>query len=42
MMKQASHFFPVTEAKNRLLYLIREIDDKDEVLTIRAVVFRSR
>jgi antitoxin YefM len=24
----------VTEAKNRLLHLIREIDEKDEVLTI--------
>jgi antitoxin YefM len=34
MMKQASHFLPVTEAKNRLLHLIREIDEKDEVLTI--------
>jgi antitoxin YefM len=33
-MKQASRFLPVTEAKNRLLHLIREIDEKDEVLTI--------
>jgi antitoxin YefM len=34
MMKTASQFLPVTEAKNRLLHLIREIDEKDEVLTI--------
>ncbi|MGH8480225.1 MAG: type II toxin-antitoxin system Phd/YefM family antitoxin [Gammaproteobacteria bacterium] len=33
-MNQSSHFLPVTEAKNRLLHLIREIDEKDEVLTI--------
>ena len=33
-MKQTSQFFPITEAKNRLLHLIREIDEKDEVLTI--------
>jgi antitoxin YefM len=33
-MKQVSHFLPVTEAKNRLLHLIREIDEKDEVLII--------
>ena len=33
-MKQTSQFLPVTEAKNRLLHLIREIDEKDEVLTI--------
>lgn len=34
IMKQASQFLPVTEAKNRLLHLIREIDEKDTVLTI--------
>ena len=33
-MKQTSQFLPITEAKNRLLHLIREIDEKDEVLTI--------
>lgn len=33
-MKQAGQFLPVTEAKNRLLHLIREIDEKDAVLTI--------
>jgi prevent-host-death family protein len=33
-MKQARNFLPVTEAKNRFLHLIREIDEKDEVLTI--------
>lgn len=33
-MKQASQFLPVTVAKNRLLHLIREIVEKDEVLTI--------
>lgn len=33
IMKQASRFLPVTEAKNRLLHLIREIDEQD-VLTI--------
>lgn len=33
-MKQASHFLPVTKAKNRLLHLIRDLDEKDEVLTI--------
>jgi len=31
-MKQTSQFLPVTEAKNRLLHLIREIDEKDEVM----------
>ncbi|MGH8566635.1 MAG: type II toxin-antitoxin system Phd/YefM family antitoxin [Gammaproteobacteria bacterium] len=33
-MKQASYFLPVTEAKNRLMHLIRELGEKDEVLTI--------
>lgn len=33
-MNQTSQFLPVTEAKNRLLHLIREIDEKDEVLII--------
>ncbi len=33
-MKHTNQFLPVTEAKNRLLRLIREIDEKDEVLTI--------
>jgi prevent-host-death family protein len=33
-MNQTSRFLPVTEAKNRLLHLIREIDEKDEILII--------
>jgi antitoxin YefM len=33
-MQPINPSLPVTEVKNRLLYLIREIDEKDEVLTI--------
>jgi antitoxin YefM len=33
-LKEATQFLPVTEAKNRLLHLIREIDAKDSILTI--------
>jgi antitoxin YefM len=33
-MKQVDEFMPVTAAKSRFLHLIREIDDRDEVLAI--------
>jgi antitoxin YefM len=33
-MTHVDHFVPVTEAKNRLLNLIRDLADKDEVLAI--------
>jgi antitoxin YefM len=33
-MQPINPSLPVTEVKNRLLHLIREIDEKDQVLTI--------
>ena len=33
-MQPINPSLPVTEVKNRLLHFIREIDEKDEVLTI--------
>jgi prevent-host-death family protein len=33
-MKQVDQFIPVTEAKNRLLDLIRTLSERDEVLAI--------
>lgn len=33
-MKQVDHFVPITEAKNRLLQLLRELGERDEVLAI--------
>lgn len=33
-MKQIDEIVPVTEAKARFLHLIREIDERDEVLAI--------